>query len=69
MGLLLQEGALVGARGRSNHTPLHLAALYGYTDVMKQLFSKGASVEAIDENNNTPLHLAVLCVGYSISTA
>jgi ankyrin repeat protein len=36
--------------------PLHLAALYGDTDIVELLLSKAANVNQMDRNGNTPLH-------------
>ena len=40
------------------HTPLHLAAVYGQSKVMRLLVEAGADVDAYDARGNTPLLIA-----------
>lgn len=42
-------------------TPLHLAAIYGQTDVVKFLVARGADLNAPDQELYTPLALAAYC--------
>ncbi|XWS76474.1 hypothetical protein CRYUN_Cryun01aG0179300 [Craigia yunnanensis] len=39
-------------------TPIHLAASYGYTEVIRFCLSVGGNTEVLDGNRCTPLHLA-----------
>jgi ankyrin repeat protein len=56
--LLLANKANVNARA-NGVTPLHFAALNGYTDVVRLLLTTNAEVNAKDDTGTTPLHLAV----------
>lgn len=38
------------------HTPLHLAAQYNHSDIVKLLIDRGAEIQARDINGCTPLH-------------
>lgn len=40
-------------------TPIHYAARYNKTDMIKKLAERGANLNVQDENGNTPMHLAV----------
>lgn len=53
--LLIENRAVVNARGNQNWTPLHLAATAGKTDIVELLVSKGADVNARDLDGRTPL--------------
>jgi len=55
---LFFAGADVNSKGINNWTPLHYAARFGRTDVVKFLLKARASVHAIDEDGDTPLHIA-----------
>jgi hypothetical protein len=44
--------------GYMRQTPLHFAAMDGYTEVTKVLLDRGADLHAKDKNGNTPLHTA-----------
>jgi hypothetical protein len=39
-------------------TPLHIAAYFGYLDLVKVLLEAGASIEKVNNDGQTPLHLA-----------
>ena len=39
-------------------TPLHYAAAFGQTGVIRTLMQSGCPVDATDDAKNTPLHLA-----------
>ena len=41
-----------------NRTPLHLAVMRGYQDIMRLLIEAGANKHAKDVDENTPLHMA-----------
>lgn len=51
---------LLDAHNNDGWTPLHLAAFFGHTDLVKELLDRGAYTEARAENamRNTPLHAA-----------
>ena len=66
---LISVGALIEAKDIHGRTPLHWAALQGYThfvnnrtvieeDVVELLIGEGADVNAIDSIGRTPLHYA-----------
>jgi hypothetical protein len=44
---------------KSGVTPLHIAALLGYANIVENLLENGMNPGCIDRNKNTPLHLAV----------
>ncbi|KAL1221140.1 Serine/threonine-protein kinase VIK [Cardamine amara subsp. amara] len=53
--LLEEDPTLVHARDYDKRTPLHVASLHGWIDVVKCLFEFGADVNAQDRWKNTPL--------------
>ena len=57
---LLDNGARINANDDLGRTPLYLASLYGYADVVDLLLSRGAKIEkgASWKNSDTPLHVA-----------
>ena len=57
---LIAKGADVNERNKRGATPLHMAAEYGSTDVIRILLEAGANPGARDKNGLTPLHRAVL---------
>ena len=56
--LLLDRGALVGAKDSDNQTALHLAAINGHDPLVGLLLDRGASKEANNSRRRTALHLA-----------
>ena len=46
--------------GKNRNTPLHLAAIKGFTNVGNKLLEHGAIVMYRNADNKTPLELAVL---------
>ena len=57
---LIANGARVGdTMKEAGETPLHLAALRGYGEVVSALIEKGADVNAVDSRGATPLDRAV----------
>ena len=56
--VLLNRGALIGAKDGNGQTALHLAATNGHGPVSGLLIDRGADKEAKDEKGKTPLHLA-----------
>jgi ankyrin repeat protein len=55
---LKQDKKLVNARDSGGKAPLHWAALYGQTKVMKLLLAEKADVNLLDGDGFTPLHWA-----------
>jgi ankyrin repeat protein len=53
--LLLDAGADVELRGRSEETPLHCAVRSEKVDLVRFLLDRGANVNAPREDNETPL--------------
>ena len=60
MRVLISAGADVSAATETGDTPLHDAASYGKTDIVRVLISAGADVRAKDAHGNTPLHVAAM---------
>ncbi|MGC9105409.1 MAG: ankyrin repeat domain-containing protein [Thermoprotei archaeon] len=58
----------VNIRDKDGNTPLHLAAWYGYLDIVKFLVEHGADVNARNAEGNTPLHLAIMGMGKTKKT-
>lgn len=57
--VLLKGGARIDFRDENEgRTPLHTAALEGYTDVVERLLNRGAYLESRDNSNGTPLAYA-----------
>ena len=56
---LLQRNAKVATAGADRNTPLHLAAMKGFTNVAKKLIDNGAYVAAENKAGHNPLYLAV----------
>ena len=58
----LDAGADVNAKDDHQMTPLHWAAGFGHTDVVRLLIKKVADINAEDNKQWTPLHLAAISV-------
>ena len=43
----------------ANQTPLHLAAIRGYPDMVEFFLDHGADVNAVDCDGDTPLHVSL----------
>jgi ankyrin repeat protein len=56
---IVSQGADVNANEIAD-PPLHVAARFGYTEVVKYLISQGADISAKDSESYTLLHSAVL---------
>ena len=56
--VLLERGALIGAKDGNGRTALHLAARNGHNPVTSLLIDRGADKEVKDVKGQTPLHLA-----------
>lgn len=56
---LLDAGAPLEAKARSDTTALHCAAMQGHTQTLRYLLDKHASLNARTVDGETPLHLAV----------
>lgn len=61
--LLMERGANILALDSYGHTPLHMAAFVGFSEVVRKLLAMGANVEAQSAWQRTPLHLC-----YSIAS-
>jgi len=57
--LLDHEGCEIDLKDDEGSTPLHLACMEGFADIMGLLISKGANPNVKDCRENTPLQLAV----------
>lgn len=55
---LLNRGANIDAGDKHNNTSLHIATMFGYTNIVKMLLDSGANIEAINDNNEKPLDIA-----------
>lgn len=56
--LLLAGADIETKTSRYNETPLHMAATYGKTEIVRTLVKLGADIEARDRFQSTPLHEA-----------
>lgn len=56
---LLERGASVVTAGYDRNTPLHLAAMKGYTTIGKKLIGNGALIYARNKDQNTPLEISI----------
>ncbi|WP_214303359.1 ankyrin repeat domain-containing protein [Wolbachia endosymbiont of Erebia cassioides] len=57
---LIEAGADINAKDKNERTPLHIAAVKGYTEIVKVLIDLGADINAKDKNERTPLHIAAV---------
>lgn len=55
----LYQGLKVKPYEREHNTPLHLAALNGYIEIVKYLIKHGVNIDPRNRKIQTPLHLAV----------
>ena len=55
---LIAKGVNVDAKDKEGSAPLHLAAWWGYADVVEALVRAGADVSLEDDSGQTPLELA-----------
>ena len=58
--ILLQNGADPNVKDSILSTPLHIAALYGFLEMVKMLVAKNAEINANDIFGYTPLHQAAM---------
>ena len=58
--LLIEKGADVNAVGKSETTPLHLAAYWDHKDIAELLINNGADVNAEGKQGETPFDSASL---------
>jgi ankyrin repeat protein len=57
---------LLAACTTDGRTPLHIASVYGFTDVVRVLLEFGADPRALDQDGRTPL--AVACTAHCLET-
>lgn len=58
---LLSSGAQVDATNEDGWTPLHFAAFYDHTDIVRLLLDRGADANAVtSKDRRTPLHCAAV---------
>ncbi len=57
--LIKEAKANINTSGNVNHTPLHLVALNGHSEMVKTLCRAGALVDKRDKLGQTVLHLAI----------
>jgi len=58
---LLNSKADVNTKDIDGDTPLHDAAINGYTDAVKMLLKRGADLNVRNKDNMTALHVALNC--------
>jgi len=58
VGLLIQAGGNVTACGNNQHTPLHVASMEGFPEVVRALLEAGSDPNAQTVDGYTPLELA-----------
>ncbi|XP_057321151.1 putative ankyrin repeat protein RF_0381, partial [Microplitis mediator] len=60
--LRIRQGADVNDLGRNGRSPLHVAAAYGYPEIIELLINNGARLDSVlngpTKNGYTPLHIA-----------
>lgn len=54
----LRKGADANAKDEDDNTPLHMAAYWGYNEIVAYLVSKGANINVANKKGKTPLHIA-----------
>lgn len=59
--LVKELGADLGAKRSDGETPLHIAAVCGFTDCTRVLLELGADVGSTNDDLSVPLHLAASC--------
>ena len=59
---MFNESDVLAAKVQDKHqlTPLHLASLYGWVEMVRVLLDRGATVNLEDNLGRTPLHMASL---------
>lgn len=57
--VLLKHKANVNLGTREKITPLHVAASWGYIELVSKLLEHGALIDTTEENKNTALHVAL----------
>ena len=57
--ILIEHGAAIDAKTKSNWTACHFAASDGNVEIMRALIDGGADVHAVNAGNQTPLELAL----------
>jgi ankyrin repeat protein len=58
---LLELGADPNAKNAAGQTALHVAALHGFTSLVRRLASFECKVDSMDAKGKTALHLAAAC--------
>jgi ankyrin repeat protein len=51
--MLLEHGPVINVQDDGDHTPLHFAAQYGRTEVMRLLLERGADAHVRDKRGYT----------------
>ena len=56
---LIKRGAKVNVKDNKGFTPLHMAVMNGYVNLIPLLLNSGANIDALDNNGTSPLFRAI----------